>query len=230
MGSANAGPSYIIDDILKAAVVEGIELERHPVEAVFSSSDIPAVWKEFHPEPLSGLEFAPWLFQLSPSHAYISSRDIVLMSDRLLRPLEGDYWWNAVRLCVWSTTESIFIIRQQQEKYIAANEPLYFAFVDIKKAFDRVPRKVLWWALRSLSVDEWAEHVIQGTYSNALSRVWVDGQYSEEFGVAAGVLSHEFCTGLPWELLYADELVLTLGPPWRSVYFPVQGVEGWHGK
>ena len=133
MGSANAGPSYIIDDILKAAVAEGIELERHQVGAVFGSSDIPAVWKEFHPEPLSGLEFAPWLFQLSPSYAHISSHDAALMSDRLLRPLEGEYWWNAVRLCVWSTTESIFIIRQQQEKYIAANEPLYFAFVDIKK-------------------------------------------------------------------------------------------------
>ena len=32
----------------------------------------------------------------------------------------------------------------------------YFAFVDLEKAFDRVPRKVLWWALGSLGVEEWA--------------------------------------------------------------------------
>ena len=29
------------------------------------------------------------------------------------------------------------------------------AFVDLEKAFDRVPREVVWWALRSLGVDEW---------------------------------------------------------------------------
>ncbi len=47
------------------------------------------------------------------------------------------------------TTDAIFIARQMQEKYHAAKKPLYFAFVDLEKAFDRVPRKVLWWAMRS---------------------------------------------------------------------------------
>ena len=52
------------------------------------------------------------------------------------------------------TTDTIFIIRQLQEKYIAANKPLYFTFVDLVKAFNRVPRKILWWALRSSGVEE----------------------------------------------------------------------------
>ena len=51
------------------------------------------------------------------------------------------------------TTEAI-IIRQLQEKYLAANKPLCIAFVSLEKAFDRVPRKVLWWALRSVGVEE----------------------------------------------------------------------------
>ena len=85
------------------------------------------------------------------------------------------------------TTDAIFIIRQLQEKYIAANKPLYFAFVDLEKAFDRVPRKVLWWALRSLGVEEWAVCVIQGMYTDVKSRVGVNGQYSKEFGVGVGV-------------------------------------------
>ena len=45
------------------------------------------------------------------------------------------------------TTDAIFIVRQIQEAYIRKNRNLFFAFVDLEKAFDRVPRKVLWWAL-----------------------------------------------------------------------------------
>ena len=59
-----------------------------------------------------------------------------------------------------STSDAIFIVHQLQEKYMAtANKWLYFAFFDLEKAFDLVPRKVLWLALMSLGVDEWAVHV-----------------------------------------------------------------------
>ena len=54
------------------------------------------------------------------------------------------------------TTDAISVIRQLQEKYLAANKRLYMAFVDLKKAFGQVPRKVIWWALRKLGVDECA--------------------------------------------------------------------------
>ena len=37
------------------------------------------------------------------------------------------------------TTDAIFIVRQLQEKHLAANKPLYMAFIDLEKAFDRVP-------------------------------------------------------------------------------------------
>ena len=39
------------------------------------------------------------------------------------------------------TTDAIFVVKQLQEKYLAANKRLYMAFVE--KAFDRVPRKVI---------------------------------------------------------------------------------------
>ena len=53
-----------------------------------------------------------------------------------------------------STTEAIFIVRQLQEKYLGSNKELLMSFVNLEKAFDRVPREVVWWALRYLGVDE----------------------------------------------------------------------------
>ena len=46
-----------------------------------------------------------------------------------------------------STTDAIFIFRQLQEKYLAKHTKLYMAFVNLEKASDKVPQKVLWWAL-----------------------------------------------------------------------------------
>ena len=48
------------------------------------------------------------------------------------------------------TIDAIFIVRQQQEKNIVANKPLYFPFMHLHLG-----------AFRSLGVDEWAVHVIQ---------------------------------------------------------------------
>ena len=97
------------------------------------------------------------------------------------------------------------------------------AFIDLEKAFDRVPRKVIWWALRKLGVEEWVVRLVQGMYANAW--IHVGEGYSEEFEMKVGVhqgselspllfiivleaLSREFHSGVPWEDLYADDLVM----------------------
>ena len=41
------------------------------------------------------------------------------------------------------TTVAIFVVRHLQEKYLAANKRLYMAFIDLEKAFDQVPWKVI---------------------------------------------------------------------------------------
>ena len=66
---------------------------------------------------------------------------------------------------------------------------------------------------------------MQGMYANAWSHVLVGEGYSEDFGVKVGVhqvsvspllfiivleaSSREFRSGVPWEDLYADDLVIT---------------------
>ena len=41
------------------------------------------------------------------------------------------------------TTDAIFVVRQLQVKYLAANKRFYMAFVDLEKEFDQVPQKVI---------------------------------------------------------------------------------------
>mgnify|MGYP003460147097 FL=1 len=123
------------------------------------------------------------------------------------------------------TTDAIFIVRQLQEKYLAKKKELWMAFVDLEKAFDRVPREVIWWALRTLGVDEWLISVIKSMYEGATTAVKLNGGLTDEFSVKVGVhqgsvlspllfvivleaLSRSFRKGLPMELLYADDLVL----------------------
>ena len=115
------------------------------------------------------------------------------------------------------TTDAIFIVCQLQEKHLAANKPLYMAFVDLD---------IIWWAMRKLGIDEWLVCLVQSMYKDVRSRVRVGDGYSEEFGVGVGVhqgsvlspllfiivleaLSREFRTGCLWELLYADDLMIS---------------------
>ena len=41
------------------------------------------------------------------------------------------------------TTDAIFMARQMQENFRVKGKKLYFGFVDLEKAFDRVPREVI---------------------------------------------------------------------------------------
>ena len=94
---------------------------------------------------------------------------------------------------------------------------LYYAFVDLEKEFDRVPREVMRWALRKLGVDEWLIRTVMALYT--------DAGLSESFEVKVGlhqgsvlrpllfaavmdVVSSEARSGLPSEFLYADDLVI----------------------
>ena len=84
------------------------------------------------------------------------------------------------------TIDVIFILSQIQEKYFAKKLPLYFAFVDLEKAFDRVPREVIWWAMCKLGVEEWIINIVKAMYANANSKNRVNGSYSTPFEVKVG--------------------------------------------
>lgn len=221
-----AGPSGIIAEMLRPAGEAGASLVRDLIEAIICEGRIPTDWEESYIVSLfkgkgdalnrgnyRGLKLIDQVMKVLERVVEGLIRQRVLIDDMQFGFMPGR-----------GTTDAIFIVRQLQEKYLAANKPLYMAFVDLEKAFDRVPREVIWWAMRKLGIDEWLVRLVQAMYADARSRVRVGDGYSEEFGVGVGVhqgsvlspllfiivleaLSGEFRTGCPWELLYADDLV-----------------------
>jgi len=65
------------------------------------------------------------------------------------------------------TTDAIFMARQMQENFRVKGKKLCFGLVDLEKAFDRVPREVISWAMRKLGVEEWLVSAVMSMYSGA---------------------------------------------------------------
>ena len=123
------------------------------------------------------------------------------------------------------TMDAVFILRRLQEEYRAKGKKLYMCFVDLEKAFDRVPRKVIEWAMRKKGIPEAMVRVMMSLYEGAKTRVRVGSELSEEFEVKVGVhqgsvlsplifaividvVTENAREGLMTEMLYADDLVL----------------------
>ena len=60
-------------------------------------------------------------------------------------------------------------------------------FVNMEKAFDRVPRKVMEYAMRKKDLSEVIVRAVMSLYDGAKTRVRVGSAYSEEFEVKVGV-------------------------------------------
>ena len=123
------------------------------------------------------------------------------------------------------TVNAVFVLRRLTEKFRAKNKKLFSVFVDLEKAFDRVLREVIRFALRRKGVPEYLVNGVMSLYEGCKTAVLVDGELSSSFSVKVGVhqgsalspllfimvmdvLTEDVRDGSLMELLYADDLVL----------------------
>ena len=122
------------------------------------------------------------------------------------------------------TVDSVSVLRRLSEKFRAKNK-LFFMFVDLEKALDWVPRKVISFALKQKGIPEYLVNGVRSLYKGCKTAVSVDGELSSSFSVKVGVhqgsalspllfimvmdvLIEDVRDGSLMELLYAHNLVL----------------------
>ncbi|KAK3513152.1 hypothetical protein QTP70_007486 [Hemibagrus guttatus] len=124
-----------------------------------------------------------------------------------------------------STTDAIFALRILMEKYRDGQRELHCVFVDLEKAYDRVPREELWYCMRKSGVAEKYVRVVQDMYERSRTVVRCAVGQTEEFKVEVGLhqgsalspflfaivmdqLSEEVRQESPYTMMFADDIVI----------------------
>ena len=70
-----------------------------------------------------------------------------------------------------STTEAIFLIKQVMEWFREDRKDLHTVFIDLEKAYDKISRKVMWWALDKYKIPSKYVTLIKDMYNNVVTSV-----------------------------------------------------------
>ena len=86
-----------------------------------------------------------------------------------------------------STTDQIFTLKQIFEKSWGYGKDLFACFVNLEKAYDRVPRDKLWKVLQEYGVNGQLLQAIKSFYCRPEVCVRVNGKHSKPFQVGVGL-------------------------------------------
>jgi hypothetical protein len=67
--------------------------------------------------------------------------------------------------------EAIFLIRLHMERCREQKKDLHMVFIDLEKAYDKLPRNIIWWALQKHKVLIKYITLIKDMYDNVMTSV-----------------------------------------------------------
>ena len=126
-----------------------------------------------------------------------------------------------------STTDAMFIlkgVKQTIEKHREGQKDIRVTFIDIEKAYDRVPREEIWRCMRERNVPEKYVKLIQDMYRGCQTKVRSAADESGSFKVDVGlhqgsalspylflILTEGVRKEVPESMMFADDIVLCGG-------------------
>ena len=123
------------------------------------------------------------------------------------------------------TTDAMFALRMLMEKYREGQRELHCVFVDLKKAYNRVPREELWYCMRKSGIVKKYIQLVQDMYEGSETVVRCAVGTTESFKVKVGLhqrsalspflfavitdrLTDEVRREPLWMMLFADDIVI----------------------
>ena len=97
--------------------------------------------------------------------------------------------------------EAIFLIRQLMERY-RKQKDLHMVFIDLEKAYDKVPRHVMWWALEKHKVPTKYITLIKDMYKDATTFVRTCDGNTTDFPINIGL--HQGVSIEPLFICFSD--------------------------
>jgi hypothetical protein len=85
-----------------------------------------------------------------------------------------------------STMEAIFLIWKLMEICREQKKDLHMVFIDLEKAYNKVPRNVMWWALQKQKVSTKYITLIKDMYDSVVSSVRTSDGDTNDFPINIG--------------------------------------------
>jgi hypothetical protein len=86
-----------------------------------------------------------------------------------------------------STMEAIFLLQQLMERYREQKKDLHMVFIDLEKAYDKVPRNFMWWALEKHKVPTKYITLIKDMYKDVVTCVRTCDGDTSDFPIKIGL-------------------------------------------
>ena len=81
----------------------------------------------------------------------------------------------------------IFVVHQLMDRSWEHRAKTFFTFIDLKKAYDSVPRRGMWLALKKLGVPEKTVNLIRAFHTNMKAKIRLDSELLEDISVENGL-------------------------------------------